>query len=82
MFLLLLRMVSSVDSESLWQGTSDEPPALRARASNTTPGQRVAWLEESLLLAQASGALGRDRARRQRWADTWSTADRVAYERT
>lgn len=53
-----------------WRGVSDAPATLRARAA-TTPAQRLAWLEESLALAAASGALGRDRARRQRQADTW-----------
>ncbi len=71
-----------MDSEGLWRGTSDAYAVLRGRASSTTPGQRLAWLEECLLLAQASGALARDRTRRQRWADTWSTQGRVADELT
>lgn len=64
----------STDAEGFWAGTSDSGAVLRARAE-TTPAERLAWLEESLLLAQASGALARDRARRQRWADTWMTRD-------
>ncbi len=71
-----------MDPEDLCQGTSDAPAVLRARASSTTPGQRLAWLEESQLLAQASGALARDRNRRQKWAETWSTQGSLADERT
>lgn len=66
--------------ESLWRGTSDGPVVARARAAGSTPGQRLAWLEESLLLARASGALAQDRARRQRRADTWTTGSRLAGE--
>ena len=68
--------------ESLWRGTSDGPVATRARAAGSTPGQRLAWLEESLLLAQASGALAQDRARRQRKADTWAAGSRLADKHT
>jgi hypothetical protein len=63
--------MSATESESVWHGTSDTTFALMMRAQ-TTPGQRLAWLEESLLLAQASGALGRDRAERQALADRWT----------
>lgn len=61
--------MSTMDDD-LWRGTSDTRAALRARAA-TTPAQRLQWLEESLLLAEASGALALDRARRQRLADRW-----------
>ncbi|WP_022924612.1 hypothetical protein [Serinicoccus marinus] len=63
--------MSATQAEDLWRGTSDARSAIQARAT-TTPAQRLAWLEESLLLAQASGALARDRARRQRQADEWA----------
>ncbi|SOC53750.1 hypothetical protein [Ornithinimicrobium cerasi] len=63
-------MSTPTDEDDLWRGTSDAPALLRARAS-TTPAQRLAWLEESLLLAQASGALTLERARRQQLADSW-----------
>lgn len=56
--------------DDAWRGTSDTAATLRARAA-TTPGQRLAWLEESLLLAQSSGALARDREGRQDVADKW-----------
>ena len=59
------------DGDDLWRGTSDTSSALRARA-RSTPAQRLAWLEETLLLAEASGALARDRARRQERADAWA----------
>lgn len=58
--------------DDVWAGTSDIPATVRRRAELTTPAQRLAWLEESLLLAQASGALARERARRQRLADGWA----------
>lgn len=64
--------MSSTMDEDLWRGTSDSRAVLRARAA-TTPAQRLEWLEESLLLAEASGALALDRARRQRVADRWDT---------
>lgn len=53
-----------------WRGVSDAHATLRARAAST-PAQRFTWLEESLTLAAASGALARDRARRQQQADSW-----------
>ena len=53
-----------------WRGVSDAHATLRARAAST-PAQRLSWLEESLTLAAASGALAQDRARRQRQADSW-----------
>ena len=57
-----------------WRGTSDARATIAARAA-TTPGERLRWLEESLLLAEASGALARVRARRHQqemaaWAAT------------
>jgi hypothetical protein len=39
---------------------------LRAIARETTPAQRLAWLEEALWIAQRSGALERERAARAR----------------
>ena len=64
-----------------WSGTSDGPAASRSR-SRLTPAQRIEWLEESLDLALATGALDADRARRQAVADTWdvpqSEAGRLA----
>ena len=63
-------MMSTPEAGPAWRGTSDTTAALLARAA-TTPGQRLAWLEESLLLAQATGAIARDRARRQAVADLW-----------
>ncbi|MGC5583789.1 hypothetical protein ACQE98_11680 [Ornithinimicrobium sp. W1679] len=59
------------DVDDLWRGTSDTSSAVRAR-SRSSPAERLAWLEETLLLAEASGALGLDRARRQASADTWA----------
>lgn len=53
-----------------WSGTSDGPAAVRARSSLTVE-QRLAWLDEALELAEASGALAADRARRQAEADAW-----------
>lgn len=53
-----------------WSGTSDGPAAMRARASLSVE-QRVAWLDEAIDLAAATGALAMDRARRQAEADTW-----------
>lgn len=63
--------MSAADTEGLWRGTSDAPAALRARAAST-PAARLAWLEDSLLLAEATGALALDRAQRQRSADRWA----------
>lgn len=63
--------MSSPMDEDLWRGTSDTRSVLRARAA-TTPAQRLEWLEETLLLAEASGTLARDRARRQQLADRWA----------
>ncbi|MCA1780893.1 MAG: hypothetical protein ABR500_12075 [Dermatophilaceae bacterium] len=54
-----------------WSGTSDGPAALRARAALTVE-QRVAWLDEALDLALASGALATYRARCQAEADCWT----------
>jgi hypothetical protein len=54
-----------------WSGTSDGAAALRARAAMTVE-QRLAWLEEVLDLALATGALAADRARRQAAADAWA----------
>ncbi|GAA5165954.1 hypothetical protein [Ornithinimicrobium tianjinense] len=65
--------MSTTKAEDLWRGTSDTGSAIRARAA-TSPAQRLEWLEESLLLAQASGALARDRARRQRQAEEWASS--------
>lgn len=65
--------MSTTEAGDLWRCTSDTGSAIRARAE-TTPAQRLAWLEESLLLAQASGALERDRVRRQREADEWASS--------
>ncbi|MFX0539090.1 hypothetical protein ACQBAT_14490 [Ornithinimicrobium sp. Y1847] len=48
-----------------WQGTSEEPATIRLRAASSTPEQRLAWLEQSLVLAASSGALHRARARKQ-----------------
>lgn len=62
--------MSTSKTEDLWRGTSDTGSAIRARAE-TTPAQRLEWLEESLLLAQASGALAQDRDRRQRQSEEW-----------
>ena len=56
--------------EDFWRGTSDTGSAVQSRAA-TTPAQRLEWLEENLLLAQACGALARERAERQRRADAW-----------
>ena len=55
-----------------WSGTSDGPAALRAR-SELTVEQRLAWLEDAVDLAEASGALAADRARRQAEADAWGS---------
>lgn len=65
--------MSTTEADDLWRGTSDTRSAIRARAA-TTPAQRLAWLEESLLLAQASGAVARDRARRQSQAEEWGSS--------
>lgn len=73
-------IMSAIDHESRWRGTSDSTAALHARAA-TTPGQRLAWLEDSLLLAQASGALARDRAQRQAMAQQWASHDRTHPQR-
>lgn len=62
--------MSSTKAEDLWRGTSEAPAVIRARAA-TTPGERLAWLEEAQALALASGAIARDRARRQREANSW-----------
>lgn len=64
-------MATTTDDDR-WRGTSDSVTTLRFRAS-TTPAQRLAWLEECLTLAVASGALASDRRRRQEWADAWAT---------
>lgn len=63
--------MTTPDRDDLWRGTSDTPSALRARA-RSSPAERLTWLEETLLLAEASGALGLDRARRQDRADAWA----------
>ena len=63
--------MTSPDRDDLWRGTSDTSSALRARA-DSSPAERLAWLEESLLLAEASGALALDRARRQARVDAWA----------
>ena len=64
-----------------WSGTSDGAAASLSR-SRLTATQRIEWLEESLDLALATGALAADRARRQAVADTWdvpqSEAGRLA----
>ncbi|WP_130014784.1 hypothetical protein [Serinicoccus sediminis] len=65
--------MSTTKAEHLWRGTSDAGSAIQARAA-TTPAQRLEWLEESLLLAQASGALERDRARRHAQAQEWDVS--------
>ncbi|MFK5634018.1 MULTISPECIES: hypothetical protein [unclassified Ornithinimicrobium] len=67
--------MTATTPEDIWHGTSDARAVIRARAA-TTPGQRLAWLEESLLLALASGALARDRAQRQSAADAWARTPR------
>ena len=63
-----------------WSGTSDGPAAARSRA-RMTPAQRIEWLEESLDLALATGALDADRARRQAAADSWDAAQSDAGRR-
>ena len=63
--------MTSPDRDDLWRGTSGTSSALRARAGSS-PAERLAWLEESLLLAEASGALALDRARRQARVDAWA----------
>ena len=63
-----------------WSGTSDGPAALRAR-SELTVEQRLAWLEDAVDLAEASGALAADRARRQAEADAWAVTQSPAGRR-
>lgn len=47
---------------------------LRAIARETTPAQRLAWLEDALRIALQSGALKRERAARARYYDElWRT---------
>lgn len=53
-----------------WSGTSDGPAARHARAALTVE-QRVAWLDDAIDLAAATGALAIDRSRRQAEADAW-----------
>ena len=48
--------------------------AQRQAWAQTTPGERLAWLEESLEFALASGALARDRARRAEAARRWGAS--------
>ena len=57
-----------------WSGTSDGPAAAHARAA-VTVGQRLAWLDEAIELAAATGALAADRARRQAEADAWGRGE-------
>ena len=46
--------------------------AQREDIARATPARRLAWLEEALVLAQASGALARARRDKQAWCDeTW-----------
>lgn len=54
-----------------WSGTSDGAAALHTRAAMSVE-QRMAWLEETLDLALATGALSAERARRQALADAWA----------
>ena len=63
-------MTESLDTLD-WSGTSDGPAARRARVGLTLE-ERVAWIQEALDLAAASGARARDRARRQAEADAWA----------
>lgn len=50
------------------------PVQQRRAAADASPAQRLAWLEEALRLAEASGALGRARLSRQRAREAcWST---------
>lgn len=53
-----------------WSGTSDGAAAELARAALTLE-ERLAWLDEAIELAAATGALAVDRARRQAEADAW-----------
>lgn len=62
-------MTDSLDTLD-WSGTSDGPAARCARTGLTLE-ERVAWIEEALDLAAATGALARDRSRRQAEADSW-----------
>jgi len=46
--------------------------AQRDDIARATPARRLAWLEEVLVLAQASGALARARREKQMWCEaTW-----------
>ena len=57
-------------SAATFEGVEGERERNIARA---TPAQRLAWLEEALHLAAASGALARVRAERQATCErTWS----------
>ena len=53
-------------SAGTWEGLELAPARQVAAA---TPQQRMAWLEDALRLAYASGALQRARRERQRAAD-------------
>ncbi|CAN5595869.1 hypothetical protein BH23ACT6_BH23ACT6_20220 [soil metagenome] len=58
--------------DDLWRGTSDAHATAMARAQSS-PSERLAWLEDSLTLAMSSGALPRDRQGRQQVADAWTS---------
>ncbi len=63
----------NVWSEGTWEGLAQ---AQAERVAATTPSERLAWLEESLRLAYASGALQRARRERQRACDELWLLDR------
>lgn len=55
-----------------WDGGWDGHDAdRRAGLRRLTPFQRLEWVEGMLTLLADSGALARDRAERQRLADSW-----------
>lgn len=63
--------MDTTPSDDRWRGTSDARATVMARAQSS-PAQRLAWLEDSLTLAMASGALSRDRSVREAEAEAWA----------
>jgi hypothetical protein len=64
------------DPTAGWAGDWEEASRAQRRAwCETTPDERLRWLEEALLFALEAGALQRDRARRAATARRWTGDD-------
>jgi hypothetical protein len=66
------------DPTADWRGDWDEVGRVQRQAwRETTPDERLRWLEDALRFAMEAGALQRDRAGRaakaQRWPDDGGT---------